>query len=49
MTAPLFLTDGDVVNLDGKTFTVKELKACVIDSMLYQKHLQDVMEMEESL
>ena len=49
MTAPLFLTDGDVVNLDGKTFTVKELKDCVIDSVMYQKHLKVLSEMEETL
>lgn len=45
MTSLLFLSKDDVVDIEGKQFTVQELKDCVIDSALYRKHLQ---EMEES-
>jgi hypothetical protein len=43
------LTDSDIVDIDGKKFTVAELKGCVIDSIMYRKRLQDMQNMEESL
>lgn len=35
------------VNIEGKTFTVNELKNHVIDSILYKKHLKNLIESQE--
>lgn len=43
-TQPIFLTPETVVNIDGKEFTVAELKEHVIDSVMYRKHLEKLME-----
>lgn len=42
--SPIFLKPETIVNIDGKKFTAAELKEHVIDSVLYRKHLQKLME-----
>ena len=39
----IFLNPEDTVNIDGKEFTAAELKEHVIDSVLYRKHLKELM------
>ena len=41
--SPIFLKPDTVVNIDGKEFTAAELKEHVIDSVLYRKHLKELM------
>lgn len=43
----IFLTGDMRVNIEGKTFTVNELKNHVIDSILYKKHLKNLIESQE--
>jgi len=33
----------DKVTIDGKTFTAEQLKEHVIDSLLYRKHLEELI------
>ena len=40
---PIFLTPDMIVNIDGKEFKVSDLKEHVIDSVLYRKHLKELM------
>lgn len=42
--SPIFLKPETIVNIDGKEFTAAELKEHVIDSVLYRKHLEKLME-----
>ena len=42
MSEPIFLKPDMVVSIDGKEFTVAELKEHVIDSVLYRKHLEEM-------
>lgn len=41
---PIKLTSDMTVDIEGKTFKVSELKEHVIDSILYRKHLKELME-----
>lgn len=43
----IFLKPDMIIDIEGKTFTVDELKNHVIDSILYKKHLKDLIESEE--
>lgn len=43
MSSTIFLKPEDTVNIDGKTFTAKQLKEHVIDSVLYRKQLKKLM------
>ncbi|WP_305514428.1 hypothetical protein [Methanobrevibacter sp. V14] len=40
---PIFLKPDMIVDIDGKKFTAAELKEHVIDSVLYRKHLKELM------
>lgn len=43
MTSKTFFLKPDmIVDIDGKQFTVAELKEHVIDSVLYRKHLKEL-------
>lgn len=39
--------DQQIINLDGYTVTVGDLKEHVIDSVMYRKHLQELIEKAE--
>ena len=39
----IFLKPDTVVNIDGKEFTAAELKEHVIDSVIYRKHIKELM------
>lgn len=42
--SPIFLKPGKVYDLGGKQYTLEQLREHAIDSMMYQKHLKELME-----
>ena len=45
-TNPIFLKPGDIVNVDGVELTYEEIMESKIDSVLYRKHLKELMAKE---
>ena len=47
-TTPIFLKPGWTVNIDGVELSYEEIKEAKIDSILYRKHLKELMAKAES-
>ena len=47
-TTPIFLKPGRTVNIDGVELSYEEIKEAKIDSILYRKHLKELMAKAES-
>ena len=43
-TSTIFLKPGDTINVDGVEMTYEDIKESKIDSILYRKHLKELME-----
>lgn len=39
----IFLKPGDIVNIDGVEMSYEDIKESKIDSVLYRKHLKELM------
>ncbi len=47
-TNPIFLKPGMTVNVEGVEMTFEDIKNAKIDSILYRKHLKELMAKAES-
>ena len=43
-TKPIFLKPDMIVNIDGVEMSYDEIRECKIDSVLYRKHLKELMD-----